>query len=153
MSFSQALFSFQGRLARLPFFGYFLLGNLLIGMVMVGGAVLAFSGQNALVFVGAVILLAAVVGYVWVNIAINIKRLHDLGMSGTHLIWIMGINFAAGALSQANASLSIIFYIASACIGLWMLFAPGQQGSNKYGPQPGNAVPQGPYAAAATHAH
>lgn len=152
MSFSQTLFGFKGRIARLPYLGYSLLGGLFVGIFLFMGFAVAASAKGASVL-GILIIAAAVIGYAWIALALQIKRLHDLGFSGLHMIWIAAIGALSSALSQANPTISIILGFGSLCVWLWLLFAPGQPETNAYGPPPGTPVPQPGYAPPASPAY
>lgn len=137
------LFGFQGRIARLPYFGYALLAVLIWGILGgAGGVILAEQRDNGSVIVGAILLIAALGGLIWTGIALAVKRLHDMNMSGLHVLWIWGVNILASALANAAPALAIICTVASFLIGLWLLFSPGTVGPNRYDVQPsGGAVP------------
>ena len=135
MSLTGALFSFNGRLARLPFFGYcalLLFFCFLVGAGAVGIRAETREGGAAL----GVVLLAVLVGVISCGLSLTIKRLHDMGLAGTHAIWIYG-NVAGVALAP---SLSILFDLAVGGVFLWLCLAAGQPHSNHYGPVPGTAL-------------
>ncbi len=119
---SPSLFSFRGRLGRLAHFLQSiaimavlfvalagLTATLLITEELVGGEGLFLLGVAAMVVVYAV---AAVL-----LVFVSIKRLHDLDLSG----WFY---------------LVMLIPLASFLFALYMLFAPGTDGPNRYGPAP-----------------
>jgi uncharacterized membrane protein YhaH (DUF805 family) len=73
------------------------------------------------------ITLPVALAVIWMNICVSAKRCHDLGRSG----WWMILLFLP---------------IANLIFGLYLLFAPGEQGSNAYGEphEPGAAPPAAP---------
>jgi uncharacterized membrane protein YhaH (DUF805 family) len=119
---SPSLFSFRGRLGRLAHFlqsiaimGVLLAAlagitaTLLITEELVGGEGLFLLGVAAM---GVVYAVAAVL-----LVFVSIKRLHDLDLSG----WFY---------------LVMLIPLASFLFALYMLFAPGTNGPNRYGPVP-----------------
>ena len=156
MSYKPTLFGFRGRMARLPYFGYGLLFlGLCVFLILVWVGLIA-TGVVGLIILGS-ILMWVVCG--WMGLALTIKRLHDLGLSGYHMIWIFGLSVVAGQLGSPTSSeaigilsglssgtigiLSSLASLASLIVTLWLLFAPGQPRTNGYGPPPGTLRPPG----------
>ncbi|MES2834761.1 MAG: DUF805 domain-containing protein [Pseudomonadota bacterium] len=141
------LFSFEGRTRR----SHFWIGWLIcLGIGVVAGWI---------PLIGFVIS----IGLIWPNLAITVKRLHDMGMSG----WLAAIPFVAnivgcimifvsvGASVFMNAAalenedpaaimallgpmfgiLGILFLVNFGFL-LWVGLSEGKPGSNKYGPNP-----------------
>jgi uncharacterized membrane protein YhaH (DUF805 family) len=147
----QALFSFYGRLARLPFFWCVVLVNVVLFVPVViamvenqaslpddliyAFAIVLMQGSQTANLVGAVLLIPVT----WVSLAIAVKRLHDLGMTGAHVIWITAISIgsAAGFFTSPGTGVGLAISLVSFSILLWLLFAPGQPYENEYGPDPG----------------
>ena len=146
------LFSFQGRTRRSHFW---------IGWLIVQG--LGF----VLGFIPVVGILGLVL--IWPNLAINVKRLHDMGKSGwlqliPIVIFIVAIVvgvIAGGAAavmgamsghSDAEAGMAALgglglFFIMLCLAGLvglifllWVGVSPTQPGENRYGPEPGTGA-------------
>ena len=140
-SYVQALFNWDGRLSRLQYFGYSVLNTvsaLIVGLILFGLLTL----NNAAISLIAVIGLFLVVGaYAYSNMAVTAKRLHDLGYGAINLLWIWLVGMAGSATEQGSPALSTVLSIVSIGIGLYLLFAPGNTGSNQYGDSP---VPPGP---------
>lgn len=93
------------------------------------------------------------VGSLWLATSAAIKRLHDLGHSGwwvpgsilLQFVWTLIACFATFlSLGEAVAEIgSPEFMVYAAAVMFWPLvatvwlhFAPGQEGDNKYGPEP-----------------
>lgn len=141
------LFSFEGRTRR----SHFWIGWLIcLGIGVVAGWI---------PLIGFVIS----IGLIWPNLAITVKRLHDMGMSG----WLAAIPFVAnivgfimifvsvGASVFMNAAalenedpaaimallgpmfgiMGILFLVNFGFL-LWVGLSEGKPGSNKYGPNP-----------------
>lgn len=149
MTFSQIMFSFNGRLARLPFFGYSVLAAISVVVLAIAARVFFAAFPPILMTVANLLAVAIMGGGIWAGLALATKRLHDLGFSGLHLIWMYGIQFVFGFISSA-ANLGITFdpsvvilafigNIGSVAIWLLILLAPGNPQKNKYGPVPGTA--------------
>jgi uncharacterized membrane protein YhaH (DUF805 family) len=131
----QALFGFEGRLARLPYFGYGLLLAIL-GLVPVRIGI-ALGDGGAL---EASLILAGLISAVWGVVAITIKRLHDMGMSGAHAFWISTISLISIAPHRSlrmDPGFAWSMWAIECGIVLWLLLAPGQPEDNQYGPVPG----------------
>ena len=134
------MFGFKGRIRRLAYFGYSIALTVLFGALIVGG-MLSFDGAGPGVVLGGALFLAGIVGAVWCGLALTVKRLHDLGLSGYNAAWIMGLNVVGSVVGQASGGLAIAFDLASFGVGLWLLFASGQVQANEYGPVPGSLTP------------
>ena len=145
--FQKALFSFEGRLRR----SHFWIGWLIcLGVGVVAGWI---------PLIGFVIS----IGLIWPNLAITVKRLHDLGMSG----WLAAIPFVANvigcimifvsvgasvfmnAAALENEDPAAIMALVGPMVGilgilllvnfgflLWVGLSEGKSGANKYGPNP-----------------
>ena len=141
----EAYFMLSGRIRRLPYFGYSLL---LLVIVLLIGAVFASLLSNAerpiLATIAVVVALSFFLG--WAGIALGVKRCHDLDKSGWLYFWLV---FLPGVLSStfsleingvsSEFHLPIVGGIAGLVAflgGLYLLFARGTDGPNKYGYPP-----------------
>ena len=136
-----------GRIARLP---YFLCGlavvtvfAIVLGVLLVtsiaalwpNGSASSQSVVLALLF----FLIAAVAlgGYVYAIVNLMVKRLHDMGMSGFHVVWIMALNFVTSWFNYMDSPTGAVIHgigiLASFGIALWLLFTPGEPHVNDYG--------------------
>lgn len=134
MGVKEALFTFSGRMKRLEYFLYSLanFGIMFVGFLL--AIAIGESGNGAAVTLAILLGFSAFIVAVIGGIAITIKRLHDMGMVGSHFIWIWLLGLAGGALSTAAPGLAIVCNIASFGVALWLLFAPSV-GDNQYGPK------------------
>ena len=145
--FAKALFSFQGRLRRQHFWISWLI---CLGIGVVAGWI---------PFLGILISLALI----WPNLAITVKRLHDMGHTG----WLAAIPFAAGVIGVIGIIMAIgtayitshagieaedpaaIFALLGPSIGIvllvglvqigfliWIGVTDSQRGDNRFGPNP-----------------
>lgn len=107
------LFSFQGRVNRAPYFIHILLDDavvlvLVIALIVAG---IALGPLIALPFAGVL------VGAIWAAAAVSVKRLHDMDMSGWHL-------------------LGMVVPLWNVYLGFKMLLGRGTPGPNRFGPDP-----------------
>lgn len=67
--------------------------------------------------------------------ALVTKRLHDLGRSGAHAIWITGAQVAFTFLPNTPDTAAAEAILGLVVIGaaIWPLFVRGEQGPNTYG--------------------
>jgi uncharacterized membrane protein YhaH (DUF805 family) len=115
-------FSFDGRIGRLRYLAW-TMALTLVMMVVVGvafalGAAWIFtSGSIAAMIVGGLLAAVVFLGFAYVSIQFNVQRLHDLGWSGW--LWLLNLIPFVG---------SVFPFV--------LIFAPGNEGANRYGPPP-----------------
>lgn len=122
----KAPFSFEGRIRRMEYFLSFLVGGVVFGIAFALGLGTALFGAASNsgssfgfgVFIGIVALIADI----WFSLAQYVKRLHDTDKSG----WLI---------------LLALIPIVNFGLALYMLFADGTVGPNRYGPDPKNRMP------------
>jgi uncharacterized membrane protein YhaH (DUF805 family) len=147
--FQSAMLSFNGRLRRSHFW---------IGWLILFGANIVL---NFIPFIGALISLALI----WSNLAISVKRLHDMGKTGWLVAIPYGVSFALGivavvmmvagiaasgmdesyyennpmaALSMMGPAIGIIgvIMLVNLAFLLWIGVTDSQKGENRFGPNP-----------------
>lgn len=85
--------------------------------------------------------------FFWPNLAFNVKRLHDRGLSGWYTLVFLVPFFITSALTAMPFSatpsvpaVTALAHLAGAFPSLWFFvatgFLPGTRGPNRYGPQP-----------------
>ena len=125
----KAPFSFKGRIRRMEYFLSFLLGGVVFGIAFalgVGTALFGAASNSGGSFgFGVLIGFAALVADVWFTLAQYVMRLHDSEKSG----WLILL----GLIPIVNIGLA-----------LYMLFADGTVGPNRYGLDPKNRMPYSP---------
>jgi uncharacterized membrane protein YhaH (DUF805 family) len=94
---------------------------------MNGGRALWWAGILVVALAGAVIVIA--------SIALTVRRLHDLNLSGYHAIWVVAADAASEVLSYGSTK-AILFGLPLAAIGLWLMFSPGGKQTNRFGAVP-----------------
>lgn len=119
------LFVPKGRLSRKPYILYTIL-NVVLAVVFgfVGGV---FIGLDVPI-VGVSVLVVTVFLSAWVGFVLTFKRLHDIGLPGTHTIWIYLVPIAI------NMFLQPVGMLISFGVFLWLAFATSDDYENKYGP-------------------
>lgn len=140
------LFSRDGRIGRLMYFlaslalqvlvsvAAFLLA-VLLGMSVALAAITAGILSPGAILVG-LMFLALFLGAFYVGVNLTAKRLHDMGQSGKHALWIQGAGLMFNLLGNiGHPGLALIFALVALCGGLWVLFTPGEPGPNRYGVQ------------------
>ncbi len=112
-TYQPRVFDMKGRIGRVRYIAYSMGVSmvLLFVLAIVAGLLIAMTGAGE----GAIMLVTVLVYIPLIIVAfmMAIRRVHDMGHSG----WM---------------SLLILVPIAN----LWLLFAPGTQGANEYGPAP-----------------
>ncbi|MDQ7248715.1 DUF805 domain-containing protein [Dongia sedimenti] len=139
-----ALFSWDGRLGRLAYFGYSIL---LVTILVVLGLVLLLPLRNAEGATGvtvAIMVILTVMGTVG-GFCLAAKRLHDLDLSAWHYVWMVffpaifnGFGAAFRQLDMPGPALmtALLGLVISFGIGLYLLFWPGSDGANRFGERP-----------------
>ena len=145
--FASAMFSFNGRLRRQHFWISWLI---LLGVSVVTGWIPLIGGLIGLVLI-------------WPNLAISVKRLHDMGKTGWFVVipWvgtIIGIIMIIGAVGTAiftnpqafesedpSAALAMfgsmmggfaVMGLVGIAFLLWIGITDSQRGDNRFGPNP-----------------
>lgn len=116
--FDSGLFSFKGRRNRRSYF--VAQGTVLLVLILVAGLFFESMDSISADSFAMLITLAFLLG-VWINLSTSSQRLRDIGLSPW---WVIGF-FVALMIPFINL-------IAS----LWIIFWPGTDGPNKYGPNP-----------------
>jgi uncharacterized membrane protein YhaH (DUF805 family) len=131
------IFSFAGRLNRGRYLGLTLL-VLVAGFVLAAlfGALQEASRRGPAESLFMLLAAAVVIASAWADFALTVKRLHDLDMAGTHLIWMVALGVSAIVLSASPPSiaLGVVAWIAVLAVKIWLFCAPGTNGPNRYGP-------------------
>jgi uncharacterized membrane protein YhaH (DUF805 family) len=139
MSLFQTLFGLDGRVARLPYFCWGLLASIL-SVVGIFAAVYGFSPDGRGTMFGGLVLLAGVIGSIWMGVALTVKRLHDIGHDGLHAAWIFVLGVIGAVVGEFSVEVALICALASLGGGVWLMFAAGEPRGNRYGPAPGPHV-------------
>lgn len=124
-SFTNVLFSFEGRLRRSTYWVAGILSGIALVLLIVAAAYLGG-------FFLALLILP--VGW-WISLSLAVKRFHDRSMSGW---WVLPLVTVPGLLMNLPTT-SPLFWVGAAVslVGFVILgFLPGVEGENEYGPDP-----------------
>jgi uncharacterized membrane protein YhaH (DUF805 family) len=69
------------------------------------------------------------------TLSLFVRRLHDFGLSGYHVIWVAVAQIAAAALSHGPLRMALIA-LPLAATGWWLLLWPGNTKTNRFGEAP-----------------
>jgi len=120
-------FDFEGRMNRKSYLLYILL----LILMMLPFLIFSFINlQNIKLIIFIMLFLTAAT--LWPLSAMACKRLHDMGFSGWHTVWIALLPIIDNWIFP-NLVLSLINVLVLLC----MLFWPGQTLDNRHGPVPG----------------
>ena len=133
MSIGTLLFSFRGRINRMP---YWLVS---LAMLICVAAVFALVAANGS-WQSAAPLLLLFVPWIWIGFALAVKRLHDRNKSAWWLIVFYVLPGLLESMGNVVGGAEIVLLIASMAISIWALvelgFLRGTPGPNDYGPDP-----------------
>lgn len=144
-SFRGRFFNFVGRLNR---WRYFIWGILLCvfffvlyAVIMLGlaGTFLAAfaSGQGALFLVGLLMFFVFQLPFYVAALSLSIRRAHDLGKSTLFgCLYLLNLPLSFVLQTIDSRALAFIVAVAYFVYGMYLLFAKGTEGPNKYGPDP-----------------
>jgi uncharacterized membrane protein YhaH (DUF805 family) len=130
----QRYLSFSGRLGRLLFFARSVfLGVAAAALAMVS---IPFFSQGGLWWwVGILDVIGALALLILGIASLIVRRLHDLGLSGYHAIWVGAADAGWGVLSYGPPQI-MLAGLPLAAISFWLAFWPGNAESNRFGERP-----------------
>lgn len=127
-------FSFQGRLGRARFYIRSLYIGLIGGVLFVMSTPL-FSSENAVAWwAGLGVAAAAGASLILGAASLIVRRLHDIGLSGYHAIWVGAAELSWPILSRAPERV-VLLALPLFAICAWLIFWPGKAGENRFGLQ------------------
>jgi uncharacterized membrane protein YhaH (DUF805 family) len=112
------VYTMEGRLGRLRYLAYSF--GLSIAIQLIAGVTMGLASVMPPDIGGIVTMIIMIVAYIMLlvtSLFIMVKRMHDVNRSG----WML---------------LLLLIPLVNIILGLYMLFAPGTDGDNKYGPPP-----------------
>lgn len=71
--------------------------------------------------------------YLYVMLILCVKRLHDMNLSGWHVIWIWALGSTALAFQTYNPKIAVILAFFNSFSALMLFLVPGSAGANKFG--------------------
>jgi uncharacterized membrane protein YhaH (DUF805 family) len=133
MSIGTLLFSFRGRINRMP---YWLVSIAVMIVMAVPFALVAASG----VWQSAMLLLLLLIPLIWIGLALAVKRLHDRNKSAWWLVIFYVLPGIMEGIGEFAGDAEVVLLIASSALSIWALvelgFLRGTAGPNDYGPDP-----------------
>jgi uncharacterized membrane protein YhaH (DUF805 family) len=143
LSLGTTLFAFRGRIPRRQYLAFSLLASVIAFLAIALAAVsLDDVGDGMGGLIGFAFMILLVIAAIWSGCALMAKRLHDLGWSGFHAVWIYGLATASGAAEARSPEVAAALGLVPLLVYAWLLAARGNAGENRYGPPPaGTAAP------------
>ena len=140
MGVKQVLFGFEGRLPRLRWLGWscavFAATAVVWSLAFFLGYALESQGNGIAMLAAGLVAGVWGIVLVWTSLALNAKRLHDLGLSGWHLLWINGANVVAQFTAERVPVLAMLCGLAGLVVAAVFIFKKGTPGPNAYGGDP-----------------
>ena len=131
----ERFFSLSGRLARLPFFLRGIQVAIVAVVIFFASLPLFMNGSRGLWWAGIAVVAVAIAMLGVSTVSLTVRRLHDLGLSGYHAIWVIAADVAAEVLSYGS-SRALLFSLPLAAIGLWLIVWPGNKAADRFGAVP-----------------
>lgn len=151
MTLREKLFGFQGRLRRLDWWGLGILTGFIDGLIrMVLRLTLGVTEPSSDSIVPMIVGLLFAAPFIWVFLALNVKRMHDLNWPAWPVVVatlvLEALTWAPpGTLAGLDTVLPIAFGATARDVIDWTLvlavlvvlgFIHGTQGPNRFGPSP-----------------
>ena len=135
----EIFFSLRGRLARMPFWSAVIVTYALMFIFAVLLGIVGELAGNTGSDIPVIAVLSPLL-WIWVLVAIGVKRLHDLNWSGLWVVIPMAIGFLVPEVLGLGTSLSMRIFAGgagiAACVLLALGFPQGSVGPNRYGADP-----------------
>ena len=128
-------FSFNDRLARLPFFLRGIQVGIAAVVIFFASLPLFMNGGRVLWWAGMAVVAVAVAVLGISTVSLTVRRLHDLGLSGYHAAWVVAADAASEVLSYGSTK-AVLFSVLLAVIGLWLMVWPGNKDADRFGAVP-----------------
>jgi uncharacterized membrane protein YhaH (DUF805 family) len=131
---------FDGRIGRRQYVGYFVLSCVIATVASSGShlAVQIATRSEATALHQTIIVGAAALFQFWAGLSLMTRRLHDMGHSGLHTLWILALGaLSAGCFLHGDAGVALFgMWVAAGniLVALWLLFSRGEAEDNEYGP-------------------
>lgn len=133
MDIRRTYVSFEGRLARLPYLAALMLLTLVSVTLTTTGVHLFHNYPGAAALVVAMAMAAITGANVWATLALHAKRLHDMGYSGWHALWILAAPLAAPVALAMAPPVGMTLLAVTAVAGFGLVLVPGEPAANRYG--------------------
>jgi len=132
------LFDYNNRYNRSEFVWYQLLSALLFIALLSTVALtyhwvkLLLPNNPIIVIVPVLVILVGFIAYIYSNICIVIKRLHDMDLSGLLVSGIVVLDICISRLLNSHWIALVLFYTLLAACYIALALIPGTQGTNRY---------------------
>ena len=135
MPLTQLLFSFRGRINRLPFW----LASIAVALVLIVLVILSF-GLGGPTEGTALVIFVLYLPVAYVGLALGTKRLHDRDKSGWWLLLFYVLPGILQWLADMAGGAGIILQVIALVLNIWALielgFLRGTPWPNRFGPDP-----------------
>ena len=134
MTFAQTVFRVRGRRGGVDVLLYSFAAFPPLILALGAAFALAASGRGGtgtLAF-GCALGLWVLGAMLWAGVALGVKRLHDMDMSGAHLVWVWGVPLAANILAD-TAGVDLLGDVVTYGVMIWLCCMPGTSGPNRFG--------------------
>jgi uncharacterized membrane protein YhaH (DUF805 family) len=122
-------FTPEGRVRRPAYLGGSLLtAALTLAVAALGVHLIHFDDVNhPMSVVGCLLFVLGGTSFIVSHLSFAIRRLHDIGLSGWHMLWIVGVNLAANAINNSTDSVGMAALLSLMAIApyLWLTFYEG----------------------------
>jgi uncharacterized membrane protein YhaH (DUF805 family) len=119
-------FSIHGRLARAPYFIRGVQLSIVLALISVPSLLLFTSGNDVLWWAGLAIVAVAAIILADGSVSLVVRRLHDLGLSGYHAIWVLPLLAVPGGVREPPLAIPLIV------VSLALTFWPGETTPNRF---------------------
>ena len=142
MNILDLYFSWRGQISRLPYFlaniglSFAFLAVMVVLLVVLLGSSTESPEQGLLNSLGMIllILIPLIIVGTYCQAVLVVKRLHDIGWSGKHVLWIFGLTFIVQFLMEMDSAIisAVGLLLALFLLGVYLclLFVPGRPAYN-----------------------
>jgi uncharacterized membrane protein YhaH (DUF805 family) len=123
-------FTPEGRVRRLTYCaGSLAAAALTLAVAALGLYLIHFDNVNhPMSVVGCLLFVAGCGSFIVSHLSFTVRRLHDIGLSGWHMLWIVGLNFAAQIIGHSMVSAGTVILLTAIGVApyLWLAFYEGE---------------------------
>src|ERR1019366_1391613 len=123
-NFLETYFSLNGRLGRFSFFKRSIYLGVVTLILAISCIPLFSSGRDLFHWLGLAVLVCVGTAWLCALVSLTVRRLHDMGLSGYHAIWVVCAQLLWIPISN-GPPLATILGLPLFGIGLWIMLWPG----------------------------
>ena len=131
----------SGRVGRLRYLAFSwamaLPVMLLVGLIVLMSGGLTAMRRGGVGALSTVLIVVAMLVYLWLSIRVMVLRLHDLNRSGTWVLGLFIVSLVVGVIAGASSVNALVVRTLMWIVAWALLLWPGTRGENNYGPPPG----------------